>query len=191
MRLGFLASHNGSNVRAIVDEIKGGRLNARVGIVISNNENGGVLRFAEEAHVSHIYLETERVILEQLQKHGVSHVVLAGYVKMVGSEILNAYQNRILNIHPALIPKHCGKGMYGIRVHESVIKSGDDVSGATVHLVDEEYDHGRILGQLEVRVFPEDDAKSLSERVLAAEHVLYSQVLREIQEGRIDLDYSE
>ena len=109
-------------------------------------------------------------------------------MKPVGVKVIEAFPNRILNIHPALLPKYGGKGMFGINVHNAVIASNDRESGATVHLVNEKYDEGRILAQCRVPRYREDTAKTLRDRVLKAEHKLYSEVLRDISKEVIDLD---
>jgi len=118
----------------------------------------------------------------------VDTVVLAGYMKQIGPETLAAYGGRMLNIHPALLPKFGGRGMYGRRVHEAVLNAGEKVTGVTVHLVDDVYDHGRVLAQCEVPVHEEDTADSLAERVLREEHRLYSETLRRIAAGEIVLE---
>lgn len=196
LNLGFLASHSGSNVQAIIDAIEQGKLNARPCVVISNNSNAYVLERAKKKgipfyHISSQHYPNEEVldqkILETLIKHNVDIVILAGYMKKVDSKVLSHFRNRVLNIHPALLPKFGGKGMYGKFVHEAVIKAGEKESGCTVHLVDEHYDQGRILGQIKVPVFPDDTPETLAERVLAEEHRLYPTVLQKIANGEIVL----
>jgi phosphoribosylglycinamide formyltransferase-1 len=114
-------------------------------------------------------------------------IVLAGYMKKIGPRTLAAFAGRILNIHPALLPRHGGPGMYGIRPHEAVLAAGDEESGATVHVVDERYDHGPILRQRRVRVRPDDTPQTLQQRVLREEHGIYAEVLADIVAGRITL----
>jgi len=114
-------------------------------------------------------------------------VVLAGFMKMIGPRVLHAFRDRIVNIHPALLPRHGGKGMYGMHVHRAVIASGDRVSGVTVHLVDEEYDHGRVLAQMEIPVVPDDSPESLADRVLKKEHQFLPEVLGRIVKGDLKL----
>ncbi|MGC9310700.1 MAG: formyltransferase family protein [Candidatus Aenigmatarchaeota archaeon] len=130
----------------------------------------------------------DETILSVLTEHEVNLVVLAGYMKKVGPSVIDAYPNKILNIHPALLPKYGGEGMYGMKVHEAVINSDDKESGATVHIVTSEYDTGRILAQYKVPRYERDNPETLSERVLGVEHVLYPQVLKDIQNGVISLD---
>lgn len=196
LNLGFLASHSGSNVQAIIDAIKGGKLDARPCVVISNNSNAYVLELAKKEgipfyHISSKHYPNEEVleqkILETLIKHNVDTVILAGYMKKVGSKVLSHFRNRVLNIHPALLPKFGGKGMYGKFVHKAVINAGEKESGCTVHLVDEHYDHGRILGQIKVPVLSNDAPETLAARVLAEEHRLYPIILQKIANGEIVL----
>ena len=118
---------------------------------------------------------------------GADVIVLAGYMKRIGPRTLAAFAGRILNIHPALLPRHGGPGMYGIRPHEAVLAAGDEESGATVHVVDERYDHGPILRQRRVRVRPDDTPQTLQQRVLREEHGIYAEVLADIVAGRITL----
>ncbi|RME77257.1 phosphoribosylglycinamide formyltransferase [Candidatus Woesearchaeota archaeon] len=194
MRLGFLASHRGSNVEAILKEIEQGKLDARAKVIISNNPKAPVLNLGKEVNIPCYCLNKEitenpdEAILNVLRRHDVNLVVLAGYVKKIGIAVLDAYPNRMLNIHPSLLPKYGGKGMYGMRVHEAVIQSRDRESGATVHIVTQEYDEGRILAQYKVPRYERDTVQTLAERVLGIEHVLYPQTLKDIQRGILSLD---
>ena len=196
LHLGFLASHGGSNMQAIIDACKQGRLDATPCVVISNNSESMALQRARKAsipgyHISavtHPGAEEDVEILRVLRQHGVNTVILAGYMKPIGPRTLAAYRGRILNIHPALLPKFGGRGMYGKRVHEAVLNAGERVTGVSVHVVDDLYDHGRVLAQCEVPVRDGDTADSLAERVLHEEHRLYSETLRRIAAGEIVLD---
>jgi len=198
LRLGFFASHGGTNLQAILDAIAAGTLPASPRLVISNNSAARALERARAAGVATLHLSSrhhpepaalDRAMVEALRAHGVNLVVLAGYMKKLGSAVLAAYPRRVLNIHPALLPRHGGRGMYGLRVHEAVLAAGDAESGVSVHLVDEHYDHGRVLAQARVPVCPGDTPETLQARVLAAEHRLYPDVLRRIAAGEIDLDH--
>jgi phosphoribosylglycinamide formyltransferase-1 len=197
LRLGFLASHGGSNLQAILEAIGGGRLRAEPRVVISNNSQAPALERARKLGVPALHLSSQthpeadaldRAIAGALRAHGAELVVLAGYMKRVGPCMLAAYPRRIVNIHPALLPKFGGQGMYGMRVHEAVIAAGERESGATIHLVDGDYDHGPTLAQASVPVLPGDTPESLQARVLAAEHRLYTDTLIRIAAGEIDLD---
>ncbi len=195
LHLGFLASHGGSNMQAIIDACKSGRLDAKPCVVISNNSGSMALQRAKNEGIPHYHISAlthpgtleDEEILRVLKRHGVDTVVLAGYMKMLGPATLGAYRGRILNIHPALLPKFGGKGMYGKRVHEAVLAAGETVTGVTIHIVDEHYDTGPIIAQCQVPVLPEDTVESLAERVLKHEHVLYAETLQKIADGRIVL----
>ena len=122
-------------------------------------------------------------ICEVLRNYEVDFVLLAGYMKMVGSLVLSAFEGKILNVHPSLLPKHGGQGMYGINVHRAVIDAGEKKSGATIHLVNSDYDKGKILGQKSVIVDKDDTPDSLAKKVLKIEHSLYVETLKKIIEG--------
>jgi phosphoribosylglycinamide formyltransferase-1 len=183
-------------MQAIIDACVAGRLDAVPCVVISNNSEAVALERARKTGVPRYHIsgkthpgETEdQAILRTLRAHEVDTVILAGYMKRLGPLTLQAYRGRILNIHPALLPKFGGQGMYGKRVHEAVLRAGEPVTGVTVHVVDELYDHGRILAQCEVPVLAGDTAESLAERVLRQEHQLYSDTLRRIAAGEIELE---
>jgi phosphoribosylglycinamide formyltransferase-1 len=196
LTLGLLASHRGSNVRAVVEACRDGRLDARPGVVISNNANSGVLEFADVSKIPARRIggpafADDRVrdgaILEELRRHEVDLVLLLGYLKLLGPQTTAAYRGRILNTHPALLPRYGGKGMYGARVHEVVLGAGETETGVTVHLVDEEYDHGDIVAQCRVRVEKGDTVESLSARVLEREHEFLVETLQAIATGEIRL----
>ncbi|MBS3088710.1 phosphoribosylglycinamide formyltransferase [Candidatus Pacearchaeota archaeon] len=192
LSIGFLASHNGSNVRAILENIKSGRLEAKASVIITNNTTAGVIQIADEYSIpSYCFNKNNsqdpwQKVLNKLKEHKVNLGVLAGFMKEVPQFVLSAFSpNYFLNIHPALLPKYAG--LYGIDVHRAVIQSRDKESGATVHIVNEEYDRGKILTQLKVPRYNTDTPETLAARVLAAEHILYSYTLAEIQKGRIIL----
>jgi phosphoribosylglycinamide formyltransferase-1 len=183
-------------MQAIVDACKTGRLDATPCVVISNNSDSLALRRAENEGIPQYHISSathpgpmeDEEILRVLRRHGVDTVVLAGYMKILGPATLRAYRGRILNIHPALLPKFGGKGMYGKRVHEAVLAAGDKVSGVTIHVVDEHYDTGPIIAQCRVPVLDGDTANTLAERVLKHEHALYAETLQKIADGRIVLE---
>jgi len=196
LRLGFLASHGGSNMQAIIDACKNGTLNAVPVCIVSNNSNSGAMERAQKENIPNYHIssvqfsnqdEIDTAIIEVFDKHGVNIVILAGYMKKIGTKLISHYKGRILNIHPALLPKYGGKGMYGNFVHSAVLKSGDKYSGPTVHIVDEHYDNGRILAQKQVPVYPDDTIESLSERVLEQEHIIFPETLQKIAIGEIKL----
>jgi phosphoribosylglycinamide formyltransferase-1 len=190
MRLAFLASRNGSGMRAVVSAIERGELDARACLVISNRRDAPALVFGREHGVPSMCIPTvpdpeaaDRKLAETLSEAGADWVLLAGYLRKLGPLTLAIFRNRILNIHPSLLPKFGGQGMYGRRVHEAVIASGDSESGASVHLVDDEYDHGAVLAQVRVPVMPDDTAEILERRVMVAEPKLYVDILKCIRSG--------
>jgi len=196
LHLGFLASHGGSNMQAIIDACKEGRLRAKPCVVISNNSDAMALQRAKNEGISwyHISSQThpgdaeDREILRVLRLHAVDTVILAGYMKRIGPTTHQAYRGRILNIHPALLPKFGGKGMYGKHVHAAVLAAREKVTGVTVHAIDEHYDTGPILNQCQVPVEAGDTVETLSARVLQQEHRLYVETLQKISEGEIVLE---
>jgi phosphoribosylglycinamide formyltransferase-1 len=185
-KLGILASHRGTNFQAILDACDDGRLKAKVVIVISNNSQSEALARAKRAgivteHISSLTHATESAqdwaIQQTLSAAAVDLVVTAGYMKKLGPETLSTFNQRIINVHPSLLPKYGGQGMYGHKVHEAVLENGDTETGLTVHLVDGEYDTGPILSQRSVKVNGDDTASTLASRVLAEEHDLLVQTL--------------
>ena len=197
LRLGILASHAGTTMQAIIDACEQGRIHAEVRVVIGNNSRSGALARARThgiptAHLSGVTHpapdDLDRAIMETLNRHGVEVVALAGYMKRLGPLVLSHYKGRLLNTHPALLPKFGGRGMYGDRVHQAVLAAGERVSGATVHLVEGAYDTGPALSQAEVPVLDGDTLETLRERVQAAEREHYVEVLERIAMGEIALE---
>jgi len=181
LRIGVLVSGTGTNLQAILDRIAEGRLEAAVVLVVSNNSTSGALERAQKAGIKAVHWSekgagsVERFaeeLIAMLKAAGVELVVLAGYMKLVPETVVAAFPGRMINIHPALLPKFGGKGYYGTRVHEAVLEAGETESGATVHFVDKEYDRGPILMQRKIPVRPEDTPETLRARVLAVEHEL-------------------
>ncbi len=181
-------------MQAIIDSIKSGEIDATAALVISNNSGSGAIQRAQMEGIPYRHISTKthpedservRAMLNAIDEQNVNLIVLAGYMKKLPHEIIEHSGGRVLNIHPALLPKFGGEGMYGMNIHKAVIESGDTVSGATVHLVDSEYDRGRILLQSCVPVLPDDTAEALAERVLATEHQLYKTVIKKICTGEI------
>lgn len=196
MNLGFLASHRGSNMQAVVAACHAGTLAAKPAVLICNNRNAGAVERADQQGIPTCVLNDfthpdpearDQAMLDILQQHGCDLIVLAGYMKKIGPRVLAAYRNRILNIHPSLLPKFGGKGMYGRAVHEAVLAAGEKTTGVTIHLVNAEYDEGRILAQSEVPVTPDDTVESLAIRVLAREHTFLVETLSAIIRREIGL----
>jgi phosphoribosylglycinamide formyltransferase-1 len=187
MHVAVAVSGRGSNLEALL-RVLGPDTPVRVVLVLSSRPDAPALEHALAKRIPSVVLQDpadSAEWLEALERHAVDLVVLAGYVKLVPSDVIVRYRGRIINIHPALLPSFGGKGMYGRRVHEAVLASGARESGATVHLVDEVYDRGAILGQARVPVLPGDDPERLAARVLEAEHrLLPAAVLAAAAAGR-------
>ena len=194
LTLGILASHRGTTLQAIIDACENGSLDAEVAVVISNNSNSMALDRAgrhgiKNCHMSSVthpqFASLDEAILSTLREAGVNLVPLAGYMRPLGPRMMSFYGKRILNVHPSLLPRHGGKGMYGDRVHEAVLQSGDPFTGATVHFVEVDYDTGPMISQVKVAVEADDTVEALRERVQRAERSHYLDVLRRIARGEI------
>ncbi len=192
--LAILASGSGTNLQAIIDGIKKKKLKAKIKIVISNNSDAYALVRARKnkikaLHLSHKQFSTQkefdRQLISILKKEKIGLVVLAGYMKKLSPQVVRTFRNRIINIHPALLPQFGGAGMYGIHVHEAVLKSGAKVTAVTVHVVDEKYDHGPILFQKEIPIKENDTPESLQKRVLKMEHRIYPYVIGLLAQRKI------
>ena len=196
MRIGFLASHRGSNMQAVIDACRAKTLPATPAVVICNNRDAEALVRARREGIPACHLSgathpdpaaLDHAIADALARHGVDVVLLAGYLKKLGPRTIARYCGRILNVHPALLPRFGGHGMYGIRVHEAVLASGDRETGVTIHLVDEEYDHGAIVAQCRLPVESADTAETLAARVLTREHRFVVETLTSIATGGLKL----
>ena len=196
MNVGFLASHRGSNMQAVIDACKTGRLSATPCVVISNNSGSRALARARREGIPYYHLSTrthpqpdslDAAVRDTLARHDVDLVILAGYMRKLGPKTLDRYAGRILNIHPALLPRFGGKGMYGERVHEAVLTAGESVTGVTIHLADREYDTGPIVAQCQVPVLEDDTPDTLAGRVLEREHTFLVETLEGIATGKITL----
>jgi phosphoribosylglycinamide formyltransferase 1 len=194
LRIGVLASHEGTTLQAIIDGCEQGRINGRVVAVISNNSGSGALRRAAAAGIETFHFSSmthssgdslDAAICDALQHARADVIFLAGYMKRLGPRVLAAFPSRILNTHPALLPKFGGQGMFGDRVYEAVLAAGESESGASVHLVDAEYDTGTVVHQQRVRVLPRDTVESLKARVQACEREAVVLTLAAIADGRI------
>ena len=192
LKLGFLASNNGSSMRAILAAIAAGTLDAEARLVVSNRREAPALAFAAARGVPTLCIPTvpnpdaaDARLAAALRDAGVELVVLSGYLRKLGPKTLTAFA--ILNIHPALLPKYGGPGMYGRRVHEAVAAAGEAVSGVTVHLVDGEYDHGPAIAAMQIPLADGDDADAVEAKVTAAEPGFFIDVLRRISTGELAL----
>ena len=190
LNVAVFGSGRGSNFQAILTALEQGSLpGVAIRLVISNSSSAGILDIARTQCIPAFHLSRKQfpseetftdALLALLERHGVDFIALAGYMKRVPARVVAAFRGRIINIHPALLPRFGGSGMYGRRVHEAVLASGETVSGATVHFVDEEYDHGAIILQQRVPVLTTDTPETLASRVLEAEHEAYPEALRRL-----------
>src|SRR5262245_33154531 len=196
MKLGVLASHLGTTLQSVIDACASGRISGRVVAVISNNSASGALAKARRAGIrtAHLSSSTHKspegldlAIRDTLLDAGADLVLLAGYMKQVGPMVLAAYRGRILNTHPALLPKFGGRGMYGDRVFEAVLEANETESGVSVHLVVPEYDAGPVVRQCTVEVVPGDSVETLKARVRAREKEFVVETLALIAQGHIAL----
>ena len=194
LRIGFLASRNGSSLRAVVAAIGAGELDARALLAVSNNKGAAALEFARSQGIPTQVIATQADpgaadarLAQTMTDAGVELIVLSGYLRRLGPVTLGRYRNRILNIHPGPIPAFGGEGMYGRRVHEAVIAAGVPESAVTIHLVDEEYDHGPVLGRWAVPLERGETADSLEAKVTALEPRLFVETLKRIAAGELAL----
>jgi len=197
MRLAVFASGGGTNFQALLDAIDRGTLPAKPVCCVSNTPNAGALDRAKRSDVPTAVVPPSEyddpasfgnALLDVLGHHDVSFVALAGYMIKVPRNVVDAYRGRMTNVHPALLPAFGGQGMYGMNVHEAVIEYGAHWSGVTVHLVDEEYDHGPVVLQEPVPVYPDDTPQTLADRVKEVEHRLYPEALRLFAQGRVRIE---
>ena len=187
LNIGVLISGGGTNLQAIIDETKSGGINGTVKLVISNKENAYGLERARLSKIKAVYETDEDKIIELLKENNIDLIVLAGYLKIITPKFVDEFRNKIINIHPSLIPSFCGKGYYGEKVHQGVIDYGAKVTGATVHFVDEGADTGAIIMQEAVNVEQDDDAKSLAKRVLEVEHRILKESIRLFCENKLSI----
>lgn len=196
MNIAVFASHGGSDLQAIIDGCKTDQIKATVSVVISNNEDSTALWRARHEGIPAYHLSAKKFgseeklaqeILNTLDRYNIDMIFLAGYMRMLHRSVLEQFKNRIFNIHPALLPKFGGKGMYGMNVHRAVIEAHETETGVTIHRVNAEYDSGEIVAQAKVPVMPDDTAETLAERVLEKEHEFLVEVISDIANGKIAL----
>ena len=196
MNIAVFASHGGSDLQAIIDGCKNNQINARVAVVISNNGSSMALQRAETEGIPAYHLSAKKSgseetlateILDVLAQYNVEMIFLAGYMRMLHISVIEKYNNRIFNIHPALLPKFGGKGMYGMNVHTAVIEAKESETGVTIHRVNVEYDSGEIVAQTTVPVLESDTPEILAARVLEREHEFLVEVISDITKEKITL----
>ncbi|WP_312354885.1 phosphoribosylglycinamide formyltransferase [Aminipila sp.] len=190
LRIAVLVSGGGTNLQAVIDSIEAGRIKeAEIACIISSNPEAFAIKRGIKHGIKTIVIDKKqypamslrtKAIIAALQEERTDLVVLAGYMSVLESELVQAYKGRIINIHPSLIPKFCGKGFYGQHVHKAVLAAGEKVSGATVHFVDEGVDTGPIIMQKQVPVLEGDTPEQLAERVLKVEHEILTEAINRV-----------
>ena len=183
-RIAVFASGSGTNAEKIAEYFKGDK-DIEVALIVSNKADAYVHERAKKLNIpSFTFAKTEfdeaTPVINLLKQHQVDVVVLAGFLLKISQPLIDAFPNKIINIHPALLPKFGGKGMYGSRVHESVIAAGEIESGITVHYINEHYDEGAVIFQTKCKVMPEDTAEDLAQRIHALEHEHFPRIIEEI-----------
>ena len=199
MKIAVFVSGGGTNLQAIIDNIRNGYLNGvSISLVVASNSEAYALTRAAENNIPSIVLSVKSfpsreawddAVLKAVTDSGAELIVLAGYLSLLGEKTVKAYSNRIINIHPALIPSFCGAGMYGIKPHKAVLARGVKISGATVHYVNEKYDEGPIILQKAVDVLPDDTPESLQKRIMKeCEQVILPKAIRLIADGKVTIE---
>ncbi len=186
MRIGILISGGGTNMQSLIDNIESGKINAEISVVVSNRKKAYGLQRAENHGIKAVFVSRKEAgsdvaydekLMNLFADEKVDLVVLAGYIRILTPKFIGAYRNKIINIHPSLIPSFCGKGFYGEKVHQAVIDYGAKVTGCTVHFVDEDTDTGAIILQKSVLVSSDDTAESLQKKVLTFEHKILAEAV--------------
>ena len=185
VRLAIFASGKGSNAQKIIDYFAPHPDKVQVSLILSNNKNAGVFEIARKEAIPSMLIEKEKFFsgnsyIGELKEKKIDFVVLAGFLWKIPKTLISAYPNRIINIHPALLPKYGGKGMYGHRVHEAVIAAGEKESGITIHYVDEIYDHGKIIFQAKCSITENDNPESLAKKISLLEHTNFPRIISEL-----------
>ena len=186
LRLAVLISGSGTDLQSIIDHRD--QINGEIALVISNRKNAYGLQRAQDAGIKNLVIKNQDELLNTLKEEKIDFIVLAGYLAILGKELIDTYQNKIINIHPSLIPSFCGPGMYGLHVHEAVLKRGVKVSGATVHFVSEEVDGGPIIWQEAVSIADLDTPEDIQKRVLEVEHKILPEVVQWICDGKVVIE---
>lgn len=183
-RIAVFASGTGSNAQRIIDHFNSADKGANVALVVSNNPAAGVLKIAEKENIPSLIIDRKKFYDDgytpELKNFHIDFIVLAGFMWKVPVQLIMAYPNKMINIHPALLPKYGGKNMYGSFVHEAVLNAGETESGITIHYVDEIYDHGKIIFQAKCRVDKDDTAVTLTEKIHTLEHQHYPSIIEKL-----------
>lgn len=190
------ASGTGTNFLAILQEIQNNNINGRISLLISSKPEAKALDKARQYNIPTAVLQEKkfschseyaRTMMDLLKKHQTDYILLAGYLKMIPADIVETYRNKIINIHPALLPKFGGKGMYGIHVHEAVLQAGETETGVTIHFIDEKYDNGPVIMQQKIQVIGSESPEELQQKVLKIEYQLYPHVVKLLCEDKIKI----
>lgn len=198
LKIGILVSGGGTNFQAIIDCIENGKIpNAQIVTLISSNPNAYALERAKKHNIDCVCIRKkefendelyQQAMIAHMQKNHVDFIVMAGFMVVVGSSFIKAFENRIINVHPSLIPSFCGNGFYGLKVHEAALKKGVKITGATVHFVTEETDAGPIILQKAVAVEENDTPEILQKRVMEqAEWIILPQAIRLFSENKLEV----
>ncbi len=179
--IAIFASGTGSNAQKIIDFFRN-HPSIKIGLIVSNKQEAGVMHIAKIENIPSLLLNKEKFFqgnayIDEFQEQGISFIVLAGFLWKVPSDLIKAYPNRIVNIHPALLPAYGGKGMYGNFVHEAVIKAGETKTGITIHYVDDQYDHGPVIFQTSFPIDENDTPETIAHKVHLLEHHHYATVI--------------
>lgn len=195
LKIAVLVSGGGTNLQSIIDHVEAGKIDAQIEAVISNNSKAYALERARQHNITALHMSAKKFgsqesldeeLLKVFEERGIDLIVLAGYMRLLSPVIVRRYKGRIINIHPGPLPEFGGTGMYGLKVHQAVIAAGLKESCATVHVVDEIYDHGPILLRRKVPVLPDDTPESLAARVLKVEHQVLPEVINMYAKGEIN-----
>ena len=194
IKIAVLVSGSGTNLQSLIDNCKSGFIPGKICLVISSKGASYALERARKEQIETLVIERKNftddeeysaAILKEVRLRDIDLICLAGFLKKLGVNIVSAYRNKIINIHPALLPKFGGSGMYGLNVHKAVLDSNEKYTGCTVHFVDEEYDHGQIIKQEKIAVLENDTPETLAKRVLKLEHKLYPEAVRKFALGKL------
>lgn len=182
LKIAVLVSGGGTNLQSLIDASIEGYFNSEISLVLSNKSEAYGLERASQAKIPNYVIKNDDEILDLLEKYSIDLVVLAGYLKILGKDFLEKYKNRIINIHPSLLPKFGGKGMYGLNVHKAVHNAGERKSGATVHYVTEEVDGGQIILQKAIDISSCKSPEEIQENILKIEHEILKEAVKKLEE---------
>lgn len=189
LKIAVFVSGGGTNLQSLIDECQKGTINGEITLVVSNRLKAYGLERARKAGIKAECIKDQKVLLERCKEEGIDLIVLAGYLAIIGEDLIKEYKNRIINIHPSLIPSFCGPGFYGLHVHEAAFKRGVKVAGATVHFVSEEVDGGPIILQQAIDVSEAKSPQEMQEMILLnIEHKILPEAVRLFSDGRLKVE---